>query len=121
MIVTSGNRAQHPCIFIDPLGGIREITVPFHFALSSQNSNRARDIHLFNKLKIFLREEDFDEPKLINEITNICSDIRTNEVRLQTIEMLMVNKHITPDALLAANNCFAKQIELYGRYSINNN
>ncbi|OXU28898.1 hypothetical protein TSAR_008176 [Trichomalopsis sarcophagae] len=112
MTINSRNHAQHPCVFIDPLGGIREITVPFHFALSSQNMNRARDLHLFKKLKTFLREEDFSDDKLINEITNICLDLKTNEIRLQTIEMLMTNKHITPDSLLAATNCFSKQLDL---------
>ncbi|XP_014218423.1 rab3 GTPase-activating protein regulatory subunit isoform X2 [Copidosoma floridanum] len=110
--ITSSNQAQHPCVFIDPLGEIREITVPFHFALSNQNSNRARDMHLHKKLKKFLREEDFDNEKLINEVTNICLDLKTNEVRFQTIDMLMTNKHVTPDALLSAINCFTKQIEL---------
>ncbi|KAL7296960.1 hypothetical protein TKK_0009400 [Trichogramma kaykai] len=110
--IASGNQALHPCVFIDPLGGIREITVPFHFALNSQSSNKARDIHLFRKLKMFLREEDFDEAKLVNEVTNTCLELKTNEVRLQTIEMLMMNKHITPDSLIAAINCFSKQLDL---------
>lgn len=97
---------------------MREITVPFHFALSSQNSNKARDMHLFKKLKTFLREEDFENDKLINEITNMCMDLKTNEIRLQTIEMLMCNKHVTPDALLAAAHCFSKQLDLQGTYKL---
>lgn len=107
----SKNKAHYSCTFIDPLGEIKEITVPFHFALNSQNSNRARDTHLYKKLKKFLREEDFDDGKLMNEITNTCLDLKTNEIRLQTLEMLMVNKHINPDALLAATNCFSKLLE----------
>ncbi|XP_058803180.1 rab3 GTPase-activating protein non-catalytic subunit isoform X2 [Phymastichus coffea] len=111
-VATAGNKALYPCIFMDPLGSIRQIIVPFHFALSNQNSNRARDIHLFKKLKRFLREGEFDESKLIDEITNICLDLRTNDVRLQSIEMLMASKYITPDSLLAATNCFSKQLDI---------
>jgi hypothetical protein len=41
-------------------------------------------------------------------------DLETNDVRLATIEMLMINKHITPDSLLAAVNCFIKQFDSQG-------
>jgi len=91
---------------MDPLGGLKEICVPFHFALNSKNGKRARDIHLLRKLRTFLREEEFDEEKLVSEVTNTCLGLKTNEIRVQTIEVLMNNKHILPDALLAATNCF---------------
>jgi len=93
-------------VFIDPFGGLKEICVPFHFALNSKNGKRARDIHLLRKLRTFLREEDFNEEKLVSEVTNICLGLETNEVRIQTIEILMNNKHILPDALLATTDCF---------------
>lgn len=99
------NRAHFPCVFIDSLGGIKEIIVPFHFALDSQNSQKSRDLHLFRKLKIYLREEMYDNEKLINEIKNTCTELRTNEVKLQILEMLMTNKNIVPDALTCAAAC----------------
>lgn len=111
--VTSSNRAQYACVFVDPLGGLKEITVPFHFALSSKNGKRARDLHLLKKLKAFLREEEFDNEKLINEVTSTCLDFKTNEIRLQVVEMLMVNKHVTPEALLAALNVFVENLSRY--------
>ncbi|XP_015586731.1 rab3 GTPase-activating protein non-catalytic subunit isoform X2 [Cephus cinctus] len=114
MVINHTNHAQYPCVFMDPLGGLKEITVPFHFALSSKNGKRARDLHLLKKLKAFMREEEFDEERLINEVANICLDLKTNEVRLQVIEMLMTNKHIVPDALLAALNCFVDKFVQYG-------
>lgn len=104
--ILSKNKAQYSCVFIDPLGGLKEICVPFHFALNSKNGKRARDVHLLRKLRTFLREEDFNEEKLISVITNTCLGLETNEVRIQTIEVLMNNKHILPDTLLAATNCF---------------
>lgn len=104
--LSSLNRAQYPCIFMDPLGGMKEVIVPFHFALNSQNGDRARDLHLFKKLKTFMREEEFDEETFINMIRTICLDLKTDEVRLQIIEMLINYKNSTPDALLAAVACF---------------
>ncbi|OAD61467.1 Rab3 GTPase-activating protein non-catalytic subunit [Eufriesea mexicana] len=77
----SKNRPQHSCVFMDPLGGLKEITVPFHFALNSKNGKRAH--------------------------------LKTNEIRVQTLEMLISNKHITPDALFAATNCFIKKLNEY--------
>lgn len=99
---------------MDPLGGLKEITVPFHFALNSKNGKRARDIHLLKKLKTFLREEEFEYEKLISEIKNVCLDLKTNEIKVQTLEMLMSNKNIIPDALLTAINCFTKKLDEYG-------
>lgn len=116
--VSSANRPQYPCVFVDPLGGLNEITVPFHFALSSKNGKRVRDLHLLKKLKAFLREQEFDDEKLINEVTSSCMDFKTNEIRLQVVEMLMVNKHITPEALLAALNVFVEKLSHYSEFWI---
>ncbi|XP_046609657.1 rab3 GTPase-activating protein non-catalytic subunit [Neodiprion virginianus] len=113
MTMSSANRAQYPCVFVDPLGGLKEVIVPFHFALSSKNGKRARDLHLLKKLKAFLREEEFDSEKLINEVTSTCMDFKTNEIRLQAVEMLMVNKHITPESLLAALDVFVENLSQY--------
>ncbi|CAL7946204.1 unnamed protein product [Xylocopa violacea] len=109
----SKNKPQYSCIFMDPLGGLKEITVPFHFALNSKNGKRARDIHLLKKLKTFLREEEFENEKLVSEIENICSDLKTNEIKVQTLEMLLSNKNIVPDALLTAANCFSRKLDDY--------
>ncbi|XP_060821986.1 rab3 GTPase-activating protein non-catalytic subunit isoform X1 [Bombus pascuorum] len=109
----SKNKPQYSCVFMDPLGGLKEITVPFHFALNSKNGKRARDIHILKKLKTFLREEDFEHEKLISEIESVCSDLKSNEIKVQTLEMLMSNKNIIPDALLAATNCFIKKLDEY--------
>ncbi|XP_014614493.1 PREDICTED: rab3 GTPase-activating protein non-catalytic subunit [Polistes canadensis] len=105
------NDPQHACVFMDPLGGLKEIIVPFHFALSSKNAKKACDIYLLRKLKNFLREEDFDKEKLITEVRNVCLAMKTNEVRLQTLELLMNTKDILPDALLAAANCIDKMFD----------
>ncbi|EZA61233.1 Rab3 GTPase-activating protein non-catalytic subunit [Ooceraea biroi] len=107
----SKNKAQYSCVFMDPLGGLKEICVPFHFALSSKNGRRARDIHLLRELRTFLREEEFNEEKLVSEVTRTCLGLKTYEIKVQTIEVLMNSKHILPEALLAATNCFVVKSE----------
>lgn len=102
----SKNRSQYSCVFMDQLGGLKEICVPFHFALSSKNGRRARDIHLLRKLRTFLREEELDGEKLVSEVSRTCVGLKTNEIKVQTMELLMNSKHIMPEALLAATNCF---------------
>lgn len=119
--LSTPNRAQYPCVFIDPLGGMKEVIVPFHFALNSQNGDRARDLHLFKKLKTFIREEEFDEETIINMIRNICLDLKTNEIRLQIIEMLINYKNSMPNALLTAIECFNKNFEKNSKFFYFNN
>ncbi|KOC68340.1 Rab3 GTPase-activating protein non-catalytic subunit [Habropoda laboriosa] len=80
-VYLSKNKPQYSCVFMDPLGGLKEITVPFHFALNSKNGKRAH--------------------------------LKTNEIKVQIIEMLMSNKNISPDALLTAANCFIKKLDEY--------
>lgn len=108
VLPTFANKPEYGCVFIDPLGGLKEIKVPFHFTLTSKNGKRARDVHLMKKLKTFMREEEFDDEKLIKEVENICSELKTNEVRLQVLEMLMSSRHVISDAILTATNCFIK-------------
>lgn len=107
------NKPQYSCVFVDPFGGLKEIYVPFYFALSSKNGKRARDLHMLRKLRTFLREEDFDEEKLVSEVTNTCLGLKTNEIRVQTIEVLMNSKHILPNALLAATSSFVISSGIY--------
>lgn len=112
--LTSVNRAQYGCVFMDPLGGLKEIIVPFHYALSSKNGKRARDIRLLKKLKTFMREEDFDDEKLVDEVNSVCSEIKTNEIRLQILKMLIGSKFVIPEALQVAATCFLDVLSKFG-------
>ncbi|PSN52085.1 Rab3 GTPase-activating protein non-catalytic subunit [Blattella germanica] len=94
-----GNRSLFGCVFFDPSGLVKDISVPFHFALSDKNSKRARDLHLLKKLKTFLKEDDYDDDRMVEEVQKTMQELKTNEIRTQTVEMLSTNKHISPDAL----------------------
>ncbi|PNF37324.1 hypothetical protein B7P43_G00463 [Cryptotermes secundus] len=99
-----GNKSQFSCVFVDPGGLIKEISVPFHFALSDKNSKRTRDLHLLKKLKAFLKENDYDNDRLIEEVQKRMQELKTNDIRTQAIDMLSTSKYITPDALEVALN-----------------
>jgi hypothetical protein len=71
---------------------------------SDKNSKRTRDLHLLKKLKAFLKENDSDNDKLIEEIQKRMQELKTNDIRTQAIEMLSTSKYITPDALEVALN-----------------
>lgn len=100
------------CILLDPDGQIKEIIVPFHFALTEKNSKRARDVHLYKRLKQFIKSEEFNVQKLCTEVSLVCSELKTNEIRQQCLEMLISNKYIHPDALLTMADCFLEKLEV---------
>lgn len=86
-------------------------TIPF-FYYSDKNSKRARDLHLLKKLKTFLKEGDYDDEKLIEEVQKTMQELKTNDIRTQAIEMLSTSKYIIPDALsIAVNIVVDKLIE----------
>ncbi|XP_067009858.2 rab3 GTPase-activating protein non-catalytic subunit isoform X1 [Anabrus simplex] len=97
-----GNRSQFPCVFMDPTGCLKEIVVPFHFALSAKDSKRTRDLHQLKELKRFLKCGDHNEDKLVEEVRQTMEELRTSEVRAQALETLASSRHSSPGALQAA-------------------
>lgn len=82
------------------------------FYYSDKNSKRARDLHLLKKLKAFLKEGDYDDEKLVEEVQKTVQELKTNDIRSQAIEMLSMSKYIVPDALsIAVNIVVDKLIE----------
>lgn len=82
------------------------------FYYSDKNSKRARDLHLLKKLKAFLKEGDYDDEKLVEEVQKTVLELKTNDIRTQAIEMLSTSKYIIPDALsIAVNIVVDKLIE----------
>lgn len=82
----------------------------FHY--SDKNSKRARDLHILKKLKTFLKEGDYDDEKLVEEVQKTMQELKTNDIRTQAIEMLSTSKYVIPDALsIAVNIVVDKLIE----------
>lgn len=97
-------------LLIDPDGQIKEIFVPFHFSLPEKNSKRTRDIHLFKRLKQFLKTDEYDLEKLCMEVESTCAELKTNEVRLQCFEMLISSRNTQPGAILKMSDAFLEKL-----------
>uniref|UniRef100_A0A034VHQ1 Rab3 GTPase-activating protein regulatory subunit n=1 Tax=Bactrocera dorsalis TaxID=27457 RepID=A0A034VHQ1_BACDO len=94
------------CLFLDPSdGSIKEVQIPFHFALSETNSKTSRDIHLFRRLKNLLR--NLDSTANIEEIVKISAEFQTIEVRQQCLDMLKKNKQLKPQIFHKIISAFA--------------
>lgn len=91
---------QFTCILIDPDGQIKEIVIPFHFALTEKNSKRARDLHLYRRLKQFIKTSDFSLENFASEALTTCMEIKTCEVQLQCLQLLTSSREIQPEIIL---------------------
>lgn len=98
-------------VLIDSDGQIKEISIPFHFALNEKNNKKARDIHLFKKLKQFLKVGDCDSEALTEEICTFCSEMKTSEIKLQTLEFLIISKSVPAEATLKCVEFFLQEAE----------
>lgn len=101
---------QNSCLFFDPTDQyIKEIVVPFHCALTDANSKTAKDLHLLRRLKLCLRCDNGTKEQVIEEVTTICCNIQTNDIRLLCLEMLIKNIKVKPKVLKAAINSLQDQ------------
>lgn len=111
MGVVSGARCKatlNSCLFLDPSDqSLKEINIPFHFALREANSKTARDIHLVRRLKTILRD-DPDNCSL-DLVREICCDFQTDEVRLQCLDMMTKNKKIPPEFFATVVHSFTSE------------
>ncbi|XP_077284837.1 rab3 GTPase activating protein [Arctopsyche grandis] len=97
----SSSSMNSPTIMLlDPDGQIKQFVVPFHFALNSENSNRARDVHIVKRLRQIIKDKDYDNAELKNEVLCIVKELNTTEMKIHCVEMMAANKNVTPDILL---------------------
>nr|CAH7750373.1 unnamed protein product [Callosobruchus chinensis] len=101
---------QWTTVFIDNDGQIKEILVPFHFALAEKNNKRSRDIHLYKKLRHFIKSGDYNEETLLKESYDICVELKTLEIKSQTVDMLVSNRNIPAKVMLKCVQNFEENI-----------
>lgn len=97
---------QYTTVFIDSDGKMKEIIIPFHYALSEKNSKRARDLHLYKRLKHIIKSDEYDLDKLSTECVNTCAELKTLEMKLQCLNMLINSKELQPDIILQCTKQF---------------
>lgn len=100
---------QFTTVFIDADGQMKEIFVPFHYALTEKNSKRARDLHLYKRLKQIIKSDDYDLEKLTTECVNTCTDLKTVEMKLQCLNMIISSKEMEPETILKCVSYFTKK------------
>lgn len=103
---------QFTSVLIDNDGKIKEFVIPFHFALTEKNSKRVRDIHLYKRLKQFLKTNNCDVDQITAEVLNTCIELKTAHVKLQCLEMVMSSKEVQPETILACAEKFIETLEL---------
>ncbi|KAI4460588.1 rab3-gap regulatory domain [Holotrichia oblita] len=103
---------QYTTLLIDPDGSVKEIVIPYHFSLTEKNSKRVRDLHLYKRLKQYIKFGNYDEESLVTEAFNTCSEIKTIEVKLQLLEFLISNREIHPEVILKCVNHFIEKINM---------
>jgi hypothetical protein len=82
---------------------------------SDKNSKRTRDLHILKELKAFIKKNDYDDDKLIEEIRKKVQELKTNDVCTQAIEMLSTSKYIIPDALEVALSIVVNKLTSQGK------
>lgn len=105
------------CLFFDPSdNSLKEITVPFHCALTDSNSKTAKDLHLLRRIKSTLKpcntdiDDDLSTNEILHEISMLCQSFQTDEIRLQCIEMLVKNNRVKPIVLQEVLNVFQQAL-----------
>lgn len=104
--------SANSCMFFDPGdSSLKEITVPFHCALTDSNSKTAKDLHLLRRLKSALKSDDdtlidANESTRLDDIATLCRGFQTDDIRLQCIEMLVKNNRVKPPVLKVVLDVF---------------
>ncbi|XP_018329568.1 rab3 GTPase-activating protein regulatory subunit [Agrilus planipennis] len=80
------------CILIDPDGNIKEIVIPFHFALPEKNNRKARDMHLYKRLKQIIKSKSHNKEQLLSECLNTCKELSTITIQFKCLEMISTYK-----------------------------
>ncbi|EDW04033.1 rab3 GTPase-activating protein regulatory subunit [Drosophila grimshawi] len=100
------------CLFLDPSdGSLKEVHIPFHYALSETNSQTSRDIHMLRRLRSQLRaltHSGEDRLQQIEAIAQLAGELETLEVRQQCLEMLLKSKRLQPQLFQSIVHVFAQ-------------
>lgn len=121
MGIPPGTKAKYTStstFFLDPSDcHLKEISIPFHCALSSvqsvSNSKTAKDIHFLRQLKNLFRSKSYEkEDVLANEIKTICGSVETLEIKVLCLEFLkQAKKKISPYLFFIAVSTLKDTVE----------
>lgn len=111
---TTTSKSKYIChfttVFIDNDGQVKEIVIPFHFALAEKNNKRARDIHLYKKLRHLIKSGECNHEQMSHEVYNTCTELKTIEIKSQMVDMLLSNKDIPTEIILQCIQYFIENL-----------
>lgn len=106
MGIPPGAKAKYTstsCFFLDPSDCfLKEISIPFHCALSSvqsvSNSKTAKDIHFLRQLKNLFRSKSHEkDDSLAAAVKDICESVETLEIKGLCLDFLkQAKKKVSP-------------------------
>lgn len=89
---------------------IKELTIPFHYALDTSSSKKSKDLHIINQIKVAIKSFDDNESEVGAEISELCNSIQTNEMRFKCVNTLLKSRHLTPEILGIVLDSFLKNV-----------
>lgn len=99
--------------FLNPIDlTVKELTIPFHYALDTANTKKSKDIHIINQIKVDLKSVKGEDG--LSEIIDLCDSIQTNEMRFKCIQTVIKSRHLTPKIFESMLNTFLKCIDSGG-------
>ncbi|XP_031628669.1 rab3 GTPase-activating protein regulatory subunit [Contarinia nasturtii] len=87
---------------------IKELAIPFHYALDASNTKKSKDIHIINQIKADLKTIDQEN---MSELVDLCDSIQMNEMRFKCIGSLIKSRYLTPEIFSIILSTFLKSIE----------
>lgn len=89
---------------------IKELTIPFHYALDTANTKKSKDLHIINQIKADLKS--ISSAESLTEIIDLCDSIQTNEMRFKCIGTVIKSRYLTPEIFSVMLSTFLKSIDL---------
>ncbi|XP_073989801.1 rab3 GTPase activating protein isoform X1 [Rhodnius prolixus] len=102
----NANFGQHSCVFINNLGIISEVYVPFHSIFNDRNDPKSRDLYILKQVRRALRFTN-----RIDDVVELCSQIISDEARLQALQLITTFEHVTAHLLQRVITNFYEKIE----------
>lgn len=87
---------------------IKELTIPFHYALDTSSTKKSKDLHIINQIKVAIKSFEDNQSEVSAEVSDLCDSIQTNEMRFKCVNTLMKSRHLTPDILAIVLSSFLK-------------
>lgn len=97
--------------FLNPIDlTMKELTIPFHYALDTSNNKKSKDLHIINQIKADLKSSKTEEE--LEGLVDLCTSIQTNEMRFKCINAVIKNRYLTPEIFSLILNTFLKTVDL---------